>query len=294
MARRDATKIPASFSFLLIIFLTPALSFAQINSPASSALPTVGKIAGQIESRRSAWIVLKAKLMVHFYQEGRQRASCLGQFLYDRIEEKAALSCVDHQNKLLFVFKTLDRQFELYLPAARAVYEGNIFVLSDSPDIESHLKPLDLYRALKPLAIPLDEAAVESQDKDYTGLKVYAKRHDKPYLARRLLATSEGDVPFEIYYSENEEPATIIRRSDYRKIPLPDEGSKEKVVFPRQIEIESAARKNKTLLLFKKIEFPSRFLNETWGNAYPKDVKRIPVEDPAVKRQMVFEKAPAV
>ena len=110
----------------------------------------IENIVKQIEARRASWIAFKAKVMLHFYQEEEEKASCFGRLLYDRLEEKVVLSCVDNRNKLLFTFKTSDRDFELYLPAMKNVYEGNIFSLSDSPEINSHLKPLDLYRALKP------------------------------------------------------------------------------------------------------------------------------------------------
>ncbi len=265
------------FILFASFFLVSNFSYAQLNTP---VLPTVGKIAEQIENRRSDWTLFKAKLMLHFFQEDEAKASCFGQLSYDRIEEKIVLSCVGTQNKLLFIFKTFDRRFELYLPASQTVYEGNIFALNDSPDIDSHLKPLDLYRALKPFVIPLNEAFVERADKTHTGIKIYSKYHENRYVSRKLVATSEGDVPFEIYYSQKEMPVTVIRRQNYRRMPL-SKDTKTKVVLPARIDIESVASKTRTMLLFKKVDFPARF--EEQEMTYPENVQKVTIEDAALK-----------
>ncbi|MBI3307575.1 MAG: hypothetical protein HYZ84_07215 [Candidatus Omnitrophica bacterium] len=291
-----ASSAPHPRNDIFYLFLLSFFFFMSSFSPLSlgaSTSSTPEAVAKQIENRRISWVALKARVVLHFYQEDREKASCFGRLLYERLQEKVVLSCVGRQNKLLFVFKTLDRSFELYLPALKTVYEGNIFALSDSPEIDSHLKPLDLYRALKPMTFAAAESEIEKQDETHTAVKIYSERHNKRYLARKILATREGDVPVEIYYSENEEPETLIQRSDYQEILLPGQRSKGKVVFPRQIQIDSSAKRNKTVLLFKKIEFPARFVDENWGISYPEDVQRAAVEDPALKRQIEFEKAPA-
>ena len=223
--------------------LLPFLLFFPFTSKrlvATTPAEMTAEIVKKIETRRGNWIAMKADLHLYFL-EGGHRAACRAELAYQRLEERILLKGYNAKEELLFVFKTNDRNFEIYLPKQRKVYRGDIFTLEDSPDIESTLKPLDLYRALKPMAIPLPQTEIKNLEGGNISLRIMGMRQDKPYLARRILATKEGDVQVEIYYSFEEKPMTIIRRSNFKEN------------FARRIVIKRKTREQ--TLVFDRIEF---------------------------------------
>ena len=157
-------------------------------------------ILQKIESRSYRWIAIRADVLVFFAGAGNAQAMCGGELLYQRLDERMLLSCVDTHKELVFVFRTFDRRFDLYLPSQNTVYHGSIFDLEGSPDIESHLKARDLYRALKPLAVDSRHVRIERDNSAITSLEIFNARNGKDVLARKLLLTPKGDVRGEVYY----------------------------------------------------------------------------------------------
>jgi hypothetical protein len=145
-------------------FLTVPFLFLLSSGPLSWAGTAPGAelegILQKIESRHYRWIAIRADVLLFFAKAGDPNAMCGGELLYQRLDERMLLTCVDARQELIFVFRTFDRRFDLYLPAQNTVYHGSIFDLEDSPDIESHLKARDLYRALKPMAVDPRRARV--------------------------------------------------------------------------------------------------------------------------------------
>ncbi len=266
------------------------------NSPAEAqpmTLPIIERLVQQIELRRGAWIAYEADLTVHFFTEDNKSASCNGELLYHRLDEKILLSCSDINGVLLFVFKTDDRLFNLYIPSQRTAFEGNIFDLEELPDIESHLNPLDLYRALKPMALPAPDVQVESWDEKNVNLKVYGRKNQQPYLARRLATNIEGDVLWETYYNFDEKPQVVIRRSDYKDTHETDLGEKETIIYPHEVSIESKGRSRKTVMIFDRMMFRSLIEDASWNFSIPADTEMLDAEmlkqDRLQRDQMVDE-----
>ena len=247
----------------ILIFLTcglPTILAQSVVAPPHS-LP---EIIRKIENRRGGWIAMKAELSLHFLTSDHNTASCRAELVYQRLEEKILLKGFNAKNDLLFIFKTADRRFELFLPDRKTIYRGNIFELEDSPEIESHLKPLDLYRALKPMAIPLKNASVENWDGETVLLKINGERDGRPYLARRLVATEEGETQVETYYSFEEKPVLTIRRAEFKRV--------RSYFFPHRIKIEDLGvqepglerKPNETVFLFEKIDFMASVPDGEW------------------------------
>jgi len=178
---------------------------------------------------------------------------CGGELLYQRLDERMFLTCVDSQKNLVFAFRTLDRRFDLYLPAQNTIYYGSIFDMEDSPDIESHLKPRDLYRALKPMAIDMRHTEIERNNAVVISLDVYGKKNDGEYLLRKLYLTPEGDVRGELYFNITGRPVTEIQRFDFQEIPA-RVGSFHSIIFPKKITILSPETKKGSAIFFAKVQ----------------------------------------
>lgn len=258
-----------------LLFCSYLLFGATTGWAEGHTLSALEDIIRKIENQRSQWTAFKADLALDFLTEGGHQASCRGELIYHRLDEKLILECFNTQNELLFAFKTDDRQFELFLPAYDTVFFGNIFELEDSLDIETHLKPLDLYRALKPMALFLRQASIENWSHDKIILRAYGKKHEGSYLARRMTTNHQGDVTKEIFYSFDEQPLVSIYRSNFQKFRLADSGSKKPITYPQQILIESDKTGQQTVLFLEKIHFFSRLENQDWSLTLPPNTQII-------------------
>ncbi len=130
--------------FSILIFCVSPLTFAKNQDLSNASLLRL------LHNRRGNWIALNGDLSLEFLTPQGKKVTCRAELVYQRLDEKILLKGFNEKNEPLFIFKTSDRNFELYLPLISEFYHGSIFDLEDSPEIQSHLKALDLYRALKP------------------------------------------------------------------------------------------------------------------------------------------------
>jgi hypothetical protein len=239
--------LAALFVFICsLAFFSPAC-FAE--TPPNAELEG---ILQKIESRHYRWIALRADVLLFFAKAGDPNAMCGGELLYQRLDERMFLTCVDTRQELMFIFRTLDRRFDLYLPSQNTVYHGSIFDLEDSPDIESHLKARDLYRALKPMAVDPRRTKVERTNSAITSLDVYGRDDKAESLVRKLYLTPGGDVRGELFYDSKERPVTEIQRYDFREL-RGQSGSYPSIIFPKKITISSPETKKGSAIFFLKV-----------------------------------------
>lgn len=225
---------------------------ATLFAAETSAHAELEGILQKIESRHYRWIALRADVLLFFAKEGGTSAMCGGELLYQRLDERMFLTCADAQQELLFVFRTLDRRFDLYLPSQNTVYHGSIFDLEDSPDIDSHLKARDLFRALKPMTVDPGRTRIERTNSAITSLDVYGRGEDQDKLMRKLYLTPEGDVRGEIFYNLAGRPVTEIQRYDFRELPE-RVGSYRSVIFPKKVTITSPETKKGSAIFFTRV-----------------------------------------
>lgn len=240
-------------SFFLAVLSISLLSFAPISWGETSPNAELEGIFRKIESRHYRWIAIRADVLLFFAKAGDPNAMCGGELLYQRLDERMFLTCVDARQELLFVFRTLDRRFDLYLPAQNTVYHGSVFDLEDSPDIESHLKARDLYRALKPLAMDPRRTKVDRTNSAITSLDVYGQGDKAGKLVRKLYLTPEGDVRGELFYNAEERPVTEIQRYDFYELRN-HANSLGPVIFPKKITIVSPETKKGSAIFFTKVD----------------------------------------
>ena len=215
----------------------------------------------KMDARKSGWVAMKAALRLDFVTALGKKASCEAALVYHRLDERMVLVGRNAEGGILFVFKTDDRHFELYLASKNTVFRGHIFDLENSPVIESHLKPLDLYRALKPMSLPdPPQSALKKVSDD--GTAFLETQSTGSYPARKIRLTREGDCLEERYLDASQNTRLRIRRVKFQGFLKPDGGPR--VFFPKEIRLDSAGTGmlgetafKKTRLYFDKVEFLS-------------------------------------
>ena len=202
--------------------------------------------------------MLKANVVLNFTTSEGQKAVCRASLAYHRLDEKILLKCYNAQNNLLFVFKTSDYHFKVFIPDREEVFSGNIFDLKNSANVHMHLQALDLYRALKTMAIPVARAESFRNEKGLLGIKVISTPGSNDW-EREISISSQGDVLREVYYDKEGSPSVVIGRSGFQEI----RENNVSTFFPAEIEIQSTPQNEErsgfdiTLLKFFDVEFPS-------------------------------------
>ncbi len=239
-------------SLLLTVLLVSFFCVSPLSAVDTTPNAELEGILQKIESRHYRWIAIRANVLLFFAKSADSNAMCGGELLYQRLDERMFLTCVDARQELMFVFRTLDRRFDLYLPGQNTVYHGSIFDLEDSPDIESHLKARDLYRALKPMAVDSRRTKVERTNFAITSLDVYGRNDDEGTRVRKLYLTPEGDVRGELFYDPKGRPVTEIQRYDFREI-RGRVGSYDSIIFPKKVTIMSPETKKGSAIFFTQV-----------------------------------------
>ena len=226
--------------------------------------------------------IIRFRIEIQFTSSNGKQAVCQGNLVYHRLDEKILLQCYGTKQHRVFLLKTTDREFELYIPSHRTLYQGNIFALEDSPAIESHLRAWDLYRALKPMVIPSDNTAVASLEGGLTAVTV-SRMGENPGLARDIKVSSEGDILSEVYYGWNGSISLEIQRSEFEKTGI--ETSGVPAVYPRNIQIISHKKTSaedkitETVFSFKNADFLADFAESDFKIPLPENTKVMVLED---------------
>ena len=276
-AQRRRAAGPGKAALIILCLLT--LSTPLTAKPLPSA-----DVVRKIEMRRGLWVNLQATLKMDFTTPQGKKASCRAELVYDRLDEKILLKGFNDKSEPLFVFKTDDRNFELYLPRQNTVFSGSIFDLEDSPEIHSHLKALDLYRSLKPMALPLEKTTAD-EDQGLTRLEIRGAKGKE----RALYANAEGDTVKEVYYRKDGMPKTLVERSNFKPVK---KGKRGAFSFPEDIRIESypsasagAGRgTNETRLKFVNAEF-SPLNSQAFDFVFPENARRADIGGEFKKQQ---------
>ena len=263
---------------LLILMMIIFQSFGPLAFSQVGSISLLNGILDKMEARRQPWTALKAEIALDFITEATKQASCKGNLTYRRLDEKLILTCFNASNRLMFAFKTNDEEFELYIPGQNTKITGSIFDLEDSPDIDAYLKPLDLYRALKPMAILQEQSLIEQWTHDAITIRVHGQKHLTPYLARKVDVSHEGDILREIYYSFSEEPYLTISRHNFHQFKLKDSASSLKISYPQKITIHYP-RDKAVALSFTQIKFYSYLDEQDWIINTPSNTHLLNLDD---------------
>lgn len=238
----------------LLLFTAVALFPFRVLAEKPVPRPELETLLKQIEHRHYRWIAFRADVILFFVAPGSSKQTmCGGELLYQRLDERMLLSCYDSNKDLVFVFRTLDRRFDLYMPSQNTLYHGSVFDLEDSPEIESHLKLIDLYRALKPGMFDLRYTEVDTASDVKVSLNVFGSANGGSYLSRKLYVTPAGDVVGEVFFNPEGQALTEIQRYDFQEIDA-RAGAFKSVYFPKKVTIISPQSGKNTAIFFNKIK----------------------------------------
>ena len=248
--------MPLRIRNFLSCFLTILSCFMPVQGYAlsPSSAPALETLLKQIENRHYRWVAFRADVVLFFVAPGANgQAMCGGEPIYERLQERMLLSCQDSEENTVFVFRTLDRLFDLYIPSQNTLYHGSIFDLEDSPDVESHLKMMDLYRALKPGMFDPNRSQVESSSGVSISLNIFSGPENGAPLSRKIYLTPQGDVLGELFFDQSGQVVTEIQRYDFREIPSRS-GGFETVIFPKKVTVVSPRTGRNTAIFFSNIK----------------------------------------
>lgn len=244
----------------------PLFLIFNFTQPLSAAALSSDDLLRAIELRRGSWTSLSAAVEFKFKSYSQSVASCKGSLLYNRLDEKIFLACQGRTGEAVFIFKTNDRNFELYLPSKKTLYKGNVFALENSPSIESHLNPLDLYRALKPAIFKASDLL--SSRINPRGYSLTVKSGNDRL--RKIEMTEEGDILREAYTGFDGKVALSIERFEFETA----QSGSTRIVFPKQLRIKSSKDSNvrETTLEFQAVSFPASLRDELFEIYVPEHV----------------------
>jgi hypothetical protein len=261
--------------FLSLLFFFSFFSAAQAQM--ETAVPSAEELIQKVELRRGTWTGFKASIEIEFISASGKQAGCHGNLVYQRLDEKVFLECFNEKEKRVFVLKTTDREFELYLPGHKTLYKGNIFTLEDSPAIESHIRAWDLYRAFKPLAIPSENLLTAPAENGLTALNVM---RNETVPSRELKISKAGDIVNEVYYSLTGKKSAEIQRSEFQEIGASVSGVA--TAYPCHIKIVSYKENGdsrETIFKFKSADFLADLSDADFQTEFPPNTKVMELED---------------
>lgn len=259
-----------SKAFLLFVLGFGFLFPVQTGQAASYELTPILK---EIESSNRSWIAFQSEIEMTFFVNSKPAASCQGNILYHRLDEKILLKCSSENQKEVFVFQTSDRDFSLYLPGQKSLISGSIFDLEDSPDISSHLKPRDLYRSLKPERIPTERSIRFFLKDDHTSVLRIPSKENPSVIDRELYVKTPGQIEEEFYFDKtNGKKLLTIKRSHYQKQTI--QGTSRKAFLPHQIAMTRNNEENRsTKITLKNVKILTDIPEEEWDIEYPADTQ---------------------
>lgn len=274
-------------SFLCLQLALTPLVFSE--TFVDQDMATIRDLLNKINARKHAWFGLEADVEMKFKTEQNTGAGCRGKLTYLRLDEKMHLECNNKQGKTVFLFKTSDVDFELYLPIQKKLYKGNIFDLEDDHEIHSHIKPFDLYRALKPLPLNAEEITIGKITKEKATLMVWANNGDTDYVKRRVTADHQGHVIRDQFFNSDNVIQKDIMRSSYKAIAL-EKKDQESLQMPHDIHIIDNDSGQTTHLEFQTMRLLWGQTNVDWNINLAEDTEIFvfPEIQTAPKRQTYF------
>lgn len=246
------------------------LSWTLLFSTALS-LPAYGEIVQneqqlaemvrRVEHQRFSWFGFQSMLTLRFKTEHGQSAECHGNITYLRLEEKIRIDCRNDEGIPVFLFQTQDVNFELFLPKQNKLYKGNIFDLDNNNDFHSHIKPFDIYRALKSMPFEHSELTPGQIDENGVSLYLWKEARDIYYMHRKLrIEASSGNVLEEYFYTVDNEIETSIFRSNFYEMRSP---TYDPLYLPHNIKIKEKSGRE-TIFELSDVHFLPSGIYHPW------------------------------
>ncbi len=259
-----------------------AVIFFSFALPSQAAEPKtileVKRAAGNYFKNKN-WTPFAASIELSFYKQDALQSACTGTLLFDPLRKKLLMECFGESRQPVFIFRNDDLNFLLYLPGMRRAWHGDIFQLEYSTEFASHLKPLDLYRAVSPEAFSEKQVAGAYGMSDGMELEIVKPYEGHHYLARRLILDDKGQVQNETFLTPDGSVTTVVIRGGFKKIKNKLDAVNSKFYYAPQTTVAHPGTDDKTILKMKNITLYEAFPEEAWVVALPENVPLNPIDN---------------
>lgn len=227
--------------------------------------------------RNKNWTSFAAAIELTFYQKEELKSTCSGTLLFDPLKKKLIMECSGKLNQPVFVFRNDDLNFLLYLPGMRHAWQGDMFQLEYSPEFDSHLKPLDLYRAVSPEAFSEDQAISAYGMRDGMEIEIEKPYENTRYMARRLLLDFQGQVRNETFFTPDGTETTVVTRENFKQLDNPFDSINKVFYYAEQTSVFHPETGDKTVLKMTHVTLNQGFPEDVWVVSMPEDVPLDPL-----------------
>ncbi len=225
------------------------------------------------------WTPFAASIELAFYKQDVLKDTCTGTLLFDPLQKKLLMDCFDRLNQPVFVFRNNDTDFLLYLPGIHNAWHGDMFQLEYSTEFNSHLKPLDLYRAVSPEAFSENQVGAANGMSDGMELEIVKPYQGTNYLARRLILDEKGQVENETFFAPDGVATTVVIRDSFKKLKNKMDAVNSKFYYAQQTTVTHPENGDKTILRMKNITLRERFPDDAWVVSMPEEVPLNPIDE---------------
>lgn len=269
-------KQKPSFCFVALVL------FLLLSSQAFAAEPkTILEVEQATDNyfKNKNWTPFSASIELSFYKQDTLKSTCSGNLLFDPLRKKLLMECFGRLNQPVFVFKNDDLNFLIYLPGMRHAWQGDMFQLEYSPEFDSHLKPLDLYRAVSPEPFSERQVIGAYGVSDGIELEIAKPYQGSQYLARRLILDKKGQVDHETFLAPDGGETTVVTREEFKKIKNKFDSVNSRFYYAVKTSVSHPETGDKTVLVLKNITLYEQFPDDAWVISMPEDVPLDPVAE---------------
>lgn len=224
------------------------------------------------------WTPFAASIELAFYKQDVLKDACSGTLLFDPLKKKLMMECFGKLGQPVFVFRNDDSNFLLYLPGMRNAWQGDMFQLEYSPEFDSHLKPLDLYRAVSPEPFSEDQVISAHGVSDGMEIEIEKPFENTRYLARRLILDGHGQVENETFLAPDRIETTVVTREDFKEMKNNFDSVNSRFYYATETTVIHPETGDKTILKMTNITLRENFPDDAWVVSMPEDVPLNPID----------------
>lgn len=233
--------------------------------------------------RNKNWTPFAASIELLFYKANGAQSRCSGTLLFDPLRKKLLMDCMDESGLPVFVFKNDDLEFMLYMPGLNRAWFGNMYQLEYSLDFDSHLKPLDLYRAASPEPFSEDQAVSANGVGEGMEIEIAKPYQSIRYMARRIILNKHGQVEHETFLTPDGTATTVIVREKFKKMKNKFDRINTKFYYAPQTIVTHPETEDRTVMNISNVTLHHSFPDEAWEMEIPESV---PIDEIAPPQQV--------
>lgn len=265
------------YGCLLGLFASLFLQTSCLASEPKTVLEV--KQANDTYFKNKNWTPFAASIELSFYKQDQLKSTCTGTLLFDPLKKKLLMECSGKLNQTVFVFRNDDLNFLVYLPGMGQAWQGDMFQLEYSPEFDSHLKPLDLYRAVSPEAFSENQVVGAYGVSDGMEIEIAKPYQGTTYLARRLILDENAQVKNETFLAPDGVETTVVIRDSFERQKNKFDVINSRFFYAPQTTVIHPETGDKTILRMNNITLHERFPDDAWVVSMPESVPLNPIDE---------------